>query len=143
MSFTTGGTTRWMSPELLNPDLFGATDCRPTKQSDCYALGMVVYEVRANTIVPTFVMVSFAHRQVLCGNVPFWNVPNPGVVMIKIMGGIRPRKPEGAEGLGFTKGLWEVVERCWLGDAGERPDVKEVLSKLSHAAWSWDRKRLV
>jgi len=35
-----------MSPELLYPDKFGAKDSRPTTQSDCYALGMVVYEVR-------------------------------------------------------------------------------------------------
>jgi hypothetical protein len=37
-----------MSPELLDPELFGIpqSDDRPTKQSDCYALGMVIYEVR-------------------------------------------------------------------------------------------------
>ena len=46
VSFTAGGTTRWMSPELLDPDRFGTGDRRPTKQSDCYALGMVIYEVR-------------------------------------------------------------------------------------------------
>ena len=46
MSFTAGGTPRWMSPELLDPEGFGASDDRPTKKSDCYALGMVVYEVR-------------------------------------------------------------------------------------------------
>jgi len=40
-----GGTARWMSPELLNPELFGLANSRPTKQSDCYGLGMVVYEV--------------------------------------------------------------------------------------------------
>ena len=51
MSFTAGGTTRWMSPELLAPDQFGITDDRPTKQSDCYALGMVIYEVCAGAIV--------------------------------------------------------------------------------------------
>ena len=51
MSFTPGGTTRWMSPELLDPDRFGITDSRPTKQSDCYALGMVIYEVRASAII--------------------------------------------------------------------------------------------
>jgi serine/threonine protein kinase len=45
MSFTTGGTYRWMSPELLDPELFGVQGDRPTKQSDCYALGMVIYEV--------------------------------------------------------------------------------------------------
>ena len=45
MSFRTGGTSRWMSPELLVPEQFGIEDDRPTRQSDCYALGMVIYEV--------------------------------------------------------------------------------------------------
>ena len=48
MSFTTGGTRRWMSPELLDPERFGmpeSEDNRPTRQSDCYALGMLIYEV--------------------------------------------------------------------------------------------------
>ena len=48
MSFTAGGTYRWMSPELLDPERFGmpgSEDNRPTRQSDCYALGMVIYEV--------------------------------------------------------------------------------------------------
>jgi len=38
-----------MSPELLDPERFGmpeSEDNRPTRQSDCYALGMVIYEVR-------------------------------------------------------------------------------------------------
>jgi len=48
MSFTGGGTRRWMSPELLDPERFGIPESegdRPTRQSDCYALGMVIYEV--------------------------------------------------------------------------------------------------
>jgi len=52
MSFTPGGTTRWMSPELLDPDQYGLPDSRPTKQSDCYALGMVVYEVFVGVVTP-------------------------------------------------------------------------------------------
>ena len=39
-----GGTLCWMSPELLDPSRFGS-DGRPTPESDCYALGMVIYEV--------------------------------------------------------------------------------------------------
>ena len=46
VSFTIGGSWRWMSPELLDPELFGVQGDRPTRQSDCYALGMVIYEVR-------------------------------------------------------------------------------------------------
>ena len=39
-----GGTFGWMSPELLDPPLFGSNG-RPTRESDCYALAMVIYEV--------------------------------------------------------------------------------------------------
>jgi len=52
MSFTGGGTRRWMSPELLDPERFvmpESEDNRPTRQSDCYALGMVIYEVGVRT----------------------------------------------------------------------------------------------
>ena len=36
-----------MSPEVLDPERFGMpqSEDRPTKQSDCYALGMAIYEV--------------------------------------------------------------------------------------------------
>jgi len=50
MSFTGGGTRRWMSPELLDPERLWMPESegnRPTTQSDCYALGMVIYEVGA------------------------------------------------------------------------------------------------
>lgn len=39
-TISTAGTVRWMSPELL----FGQNS-PPTRESDCYALGMVIYEV--------------------------------------------------------------------------------------------------
>ena len=41
---STGGTLRWMSPELLYSKIFGSK-CKSTRESDCYALGMVIYEV--------------------------------------------------------------------------------------------------
>ena len=53
MSFTPGGTTRWMGPELLDPEMFGKSDDWPTKESDCYALGMVVYEVCTDAVFST------------------------------------------------------------------------------------------
>ena len=56
MSFTPGGTVQWTSPELLNPEMFGLDNNRPTTQSDCYALGMVVYEVRRHLIVVRFLL---------------------------------------------------------------------------------------
>jgi len=143
MSFTTGGTTRWMSPELLDPDQFGITDSRPTKQSDCYALGMVVYEVRWGCDL------SHPHngltymRQVLCGHAPYSDIMNGGAVIKAIMDGRRPQKPEAAATLGFTDELWGIIRRCWSADADARPDVRTVLSHLDHATWSWETRQLV
>ena len=39
------GTIRWMSPEILDPHRFKSGG-HMTEQSDCYALGMVIYEVK-------------------------------------------------------------------------------------------------
>lgn len=41
-----GGTLPWMSPELLDSMRPGSS-IRQTHESDCYALGMVIYEVRS------------------------------------------------------------------------------------------------
>ena len=40
---SSGGTLCWMSPELLESP--PGSNGRPTRESDCYALGMVIYEV--------------------------------------------------------------------------------------------------
>ena len=37
---SSAGTVRWMGPELL----FGKNN-PPSRESDCYALGMIIYEV--------------------------------------------------------------------------------------------------
>jgi serine/threonine protein kinase len=41
----TRGTIRWMAPELLNPEDFGFDHCSPSRESDVYSFGMVIYEV--------------------------------------------------------------------------------------------------
>ncbi|KAF9649103.1 hypothetical protein BDM02DRAFT_3167185 [Thelephora ganbajun] len=121
MSFTAGGTYRWMSPELLVPGRFGVQqpeDNRPTTQSDCYALGMVIYEV-------------------LCGHHPYVEIQSGNLVVYAIMEGVRPQKPEGATRLGFTEKLWRILESCWLEDRSARPSVEEILPCLNDAAAHW------
>ena len=39
------GTVVWMSPEVLWPERRGAKDGKPTKESDVYSLGILIYEV--------------------------------------------------------------------------------------------------
>ena len=117
-SYVKGGTTRWMSPELLYPDLFGFKDSRPTKESDCYALGMVVLEV-------------------LSGQRPFAS-DQDFTVMRKVMGGERPGRPEGPEGVWFTSSLWGMLEQCWAIPPESRPSIDTVLQSLERVSGTWE-----
>ena len=105
-----GGTTQWMSPELLDPDKFGLKESRPTKESDCYALGMVIYEV-------------------LSGQKPYAPFKGP-VVIRKVLDGERPERPQGEEGKLFTDDMWRVVQLCWEPQPGDRTTAKAVLRGL-------------
>jgi len=98
-----------MSPERINPEGFGSKDGRPTKPSDCYALGMVIYET-------------------ISGNVPFHRHPDLTVVM-KVVGGERPPR-----GDGFTESLWEMLEMCWVPQPNNRPSIETVLQYLEMAS---------
>ena len=100
-----GGTLRWMSPELIAPERFGSKTSCPTKSSDCYSLGMVVYE--------TF-----------SGNIPFHETPDRAV-FLKIVEGEHPSRGEG-----FTNGLWEMMEWCWMSRPDRRPSVESFLEYL-------------
>lgn len=138
MPYLSGGTIRWMSPELLNPERFRLKDCRPTKQSDCYALGMVIYEVRGCSIVlkPS----SDKNHQVLCGEKPYLGYRGDLQIQIAIGEGVRPGEPDEAATLGFTDGLWWIVECCWMEERDIRPNVKAILLHLTHAASAWDKR---
>ena len=63
--------------------------------------------------------------------------------MDAIMRGARPKKPYAADSLGFTDGLWRIVERSWMADIEARPDVKSILYYLNHAASVWNKRRAI
>ena len=109
-----GGTVQWMSPELIDPDRFGLRKIRPTKESDCYALGMVIYEV-------------------LSGRAPFAPLKSPLVIQ-KVLEGKRPKRPEGEEGTSFTDGIWEMLENCWKHQPNERISAEVILQRLEGAS---------
>ena len=100
-----GGTTPWMSPELLDPESFDLKKSRPTMESDFYALGMVVYEV-------------------LSGQAPYYPSNAP---LLKILRGIRPERPQGVQGAWFT---WGMLGLCWKHQPSERISAETVLPYL-------------
>ena len=105
-----GGTFYWMSPELLNPEMFGLDRVYLTKESDCYALGMVVYEV-------------------LSGQIPFAPSTAP-VVISKVLRGEHPEIPQGEDGILFTDSIWRVLELCWESQPCSRINAKAILQGL-------------
>ena len=112
------GTLRWMSPELVDPARFGAKNGRPTKESDCYALGMVILEV-------------------LTGKIPFQGFNNL-VVTMKIVEGAHPGRPKGPEAVWFTDDLWGTLEQCWLYKPKQRPSIESVLECLEQGLVTWE-----
>ena len=94
-----------MSPERISPEDFGCNTSRPSKPSDCYSLGMVIYEI-------------------ISGNVPF-HEDIDFAVFVKVLKGGRPRREEG-----FPNSLWNMVEQCWMPRPSDRPSVEDVLQCL-------------
>ena len=127
-----GGTLRWMSPELLDPTYFGSKG-HPTRESDCYALGMVIYEVsqlyssRWPWIYPP---------QVLTGLKPFHQM-RAFSPMAAVLRGQRPEKPLDAESLGLSDKLWWLVQLCWSELSSDRPTALKLLNHLSSASLNW------
>ena len=106
-----------MSPELLDPDQYGIKDGRPTKESDSYALGMVVLEV-------------------LSGHAPFQQYRDV-IVMRLVLEGKRPERPNGPEGEWFTDELWQLLTLCWDSQRELRPGIETILEFLEQVSQTW------
>ena len=107
-SFTQGGSARWMGPELIDPHRFGLKNSRPTKASDCYALGMVIYET-------------------ISGRLPFHQHTDLRV-FVKVLEGERPTRR-----VGFAESLWKMLTRCWAPQPNDRPRIQDILRCLEES----------
>ena len=103
-----------MAPELLYPSKFGLSFCKVSKQADIYAFGIVVYEV-------------------LTGRPPF-QMRRQAEIVLLVVEGKRPTKPENAGDIGFGGGTWEFIQQCWDQDRGERPTVDQVSEHFKRVA---------
>ena len=54
-----------------------------------------------------------------------------------MLGGGRPEKPEGVEEGWFTNYVWEVLERCWMPQPGDRPSIEDILQCLEEVSGFW------
>ena len=112
---------RWMSPEFLKSVTSNPAESRPTKESDCYSLGMAIYEV-------------------LSGQVPFFSYDSAEVAEI-VLRGERPKRPQGNGGKHFTDEIWELLDCCWKEHPGSRLNAKDVYIRLEETpslSWTLD-----
>ena len=105
-----------MSPELISPERFGFNKSRPTECSDCYALGMVVYET-------------------VNGSPPF-HQDSDFIISSRIVKGERPLRQAA-----FTDHLWKMLEGCWSPQPNDRPRIKDVLQCLQMAPSLPERRK--
>ena len=98
------------APEILHPASFGLEKGVPSKEADIYALGMTMY-------------------QVLTGQWPFYPKREAEVVLA-VVSGKRPPKPENAEEIGMTEAVWELMSECWREDRAKRPEILQVLRRF-------------
>ncbi|KAF9457377.1 kinase-like domain-containing protein [Collybia nuda] len=109
-------STRWMAPEVIDPPPGSEPSTSPcgletgyeTPQSDVYSFGMTILEILTGRH-------PFAHRRMHTG------------VIIDVVRGIRPPRPECAK---MTDSLWDIVQSCWKQDPKERPGMGTVKSWL-------------
>ena len=111
---------KWMSPELFDPGETSSTSGKkkPTKESDCYALGMTAYEV-------------------LSGKVPFASHSNL-TTMQKVLNGKRPGRPKGMERAWFTVDLWEMLKQSWATQPTDRPKIEAMLELFVQGSNTWE-----
>jgi serine/threonine protein kinase/ankyrin repeat protein len=96
------GTLMWIAPELLMD-----AEAKYTKPCDVYSYGMVLWEL-------------------LSRQVPYRNISNRALIPVHVGMGKREIIP-----LGSPEILSQLTQRCWAQEAGQRPEISEVVRELS------------
>ncbi|KAL0570317.1 hypothetical protein V5O48_011655 [Marasmius crinis-equi] len=97
------GSVPWLAPELMNPDNV-ETPNRTTR--DIYALGCTIHEL-------------------LTGNTPFCEKKMDFQIIMAVLNGSRPTRPECC-----PDPLWKIMKGCWEEDTAMRPSASGVASSL-------------
>ncbi|KAF8145044.1 kinase-like protein, partial [Mycena galopus ATCC 62051] len=82
------GTIRYLAPELIRGDRDHVD-----MASDVYAFAYVCYEI-------------------LTGNIPFPELKNDAAVMLRVLGGDRPRRLPACSGPPWLDSLWDLLQIC-------------------------------
>ncbi|THH31755.1 hypothetical protein EUX98_g2416 [Antrodiella citrinella] len=108
MTLTTQGSTRWMSPELLD-----ALVTSPTTQCDIYSFGMTMLE--CFTLQPPFTEIKRDFH----------------FISLMSKGPLTPKRPmDEAATKWISEDVWKLMTDSWSRDPEKRPEMKEVVSSI-------------
>ncbi|KAG1884586.1 kinase-like protein [Suillus subluteus] len=94
---------RWAAPELFEvPDTDDAPSS-PKLESDIYSFGCIAY-------------------QVLSGQQPYYNIRSDHQVVVAILRGIKPKRPDIPA---IEDCHWSFIEQCWA-ELSQRPPIADV-----------------
>lgn len=104
-SSTISCNIRWGAPELfvLPENQDGSTN-RPSKEADVYSFGSIML-------------------QVLSGKVPYYYIKQQMQIIMMVVDGKKPRRPEEPK---IAEEHWSMIESCW-GPYNVRPTVEDLL----------------
>lgn len=116
------GRPRWMAPEILDPSDELPDDMDEeivyTAEGDVYSFGMTILEV-------------------MTGNVPFSHRRYDTVVMLDVIRGIRPNRPQNPP---IPDSVWNIIVSCWQTEPEKRPSASLVESWLNVARFAHEKK---
>ncbi|KAG2147392.1 kinase-like protein, partial [Suillus bovinus] len=104
-SSTISGNIRWGAPELFDlPENQDDSFNLPSKEADIYSFGSVML-------------------QVLSGKVPYYYIKQQTQIVVMVVGGKKPRRPEEPK---IAEEHWSMIERCW-SPFNARPTIEYLL----------------
>ncbi|KAJ6581711.1 kinase-like domain-containing protein [Mycena capillaripes] len=104
-SHARGGTARYQAPELFQEET------PRTFESDIYGFACVCYEI-------------------LTGEVPFHESKNDMKIILDVASGKRPSRPSSCTGTVALDSLWNLLQKCWDGEAKNRPTAPQIVAQL-------------
>ncbi|KAF8589937.1 ras GEF [Ramaria rubella] len=114
------GNSRWMAPELINPELIGLQVVKPNTTTDVWSYGMLCLEI-------------------LTGLPPFHHRTRAPAVISDLINGMRPtRPPVEVTRRGLSDALWDLMQQCWHQTPRLRPSMTDIpplirqTSQISH-----------
>ncbi|KAJ6450358.1 kinase-like domain-containing protein [Mycena sanguinolenta] len=118
---------RWLAPELMDTamrpdthcmmDLIRTPDARlpTTMESDVFAFGMLSYEARVSPYLVSPRICS-SLPQLHTRARPFATTPFAASVIVRIVSGQRPLRPDAQVSPQMTEALWDMIRFCWAQD---------------------------